>query len=402
MARVVFSDFQGKTTPRFLRSILPAQENFHFFSCAVTPAFLRKKGFFLLWALDNAEVFDYNRCNVSKKHFNFIKMSKRITIRDVAQSAGMSLATVSGVLNGETRFSEKTTKHVWEVANRLNYMPSASARGLRSGVSGERVKTGIIMHIVHMSNVVPYHDRAQETDVYRLSWQARRHSLFVIPYCYYREAGFQCPPLLNDLIDGAVIGTPHLEIVNTVKAKVPVVLMDVPFSMDFVDVPIVNIDHRYGFLCAMNELKKRGHRRVALVSSSFMPEENFTSGETQMKKMIEDAACSAGLEIVPECSLCDSITAENHDAKMREYAQQIAPAIRAGRMTAIVAPHIYYHLSLKKEFAFQSEPNARNAAYASQHWKLSINSHQNTPPAFTLQKVSRGMNCQLHTGETIR
>ena len=43
-----------------------------------------------------------------------------------------------------------------------------------------------------------------------------------------------------------------------------------------------------------------------------------------------------------------------------------------------------------------------NAAYASQHWKPSINSHQNTPPAFTLQKVSRGMSCQLHTGETIR
>ena len=43
-----------------------------------------------------------------------------------------------------------------------------------------------------------------------------------------------------------------------------------------------------------------------------------------------------------------------------------------------------------------------NAAYASQHWKLSINSHRNTPPAFTHQKVSRGMSCQLHTGETIR
>ena len=28
--------------------------------------------------------------------------------------------------------------------------------------------------------------------------------------------------------------------------------------------------------------------------------------------------------------------------------------------------------------------------------------HKFTPPAFTLQKVSRGMSCQLHTGETIR
>ena len=86
-------------------------------------------------------------------------MTKRITIKDVAQHAGMSLATVSGVLNGETRFSEKTTKHVWEVANRLNYMPSASARGLRSGASGERVRTGLIMHIVHMSNVAVFHGR---------------------------------------------------------------------------------------------------------------------------------------------------------------------------------------------------------------------------------------------------
>ena len=157
-------------------------------------------------------------------------MTKRITIKDVAQHAGMSLATVSGVLNGETRFSEKTTKHVWEVANRLNYMPSASARGLRSGASGERVRTGLIMHIVHMSNVVPFHDWNQETDVYRLSWLARARNLFAIPYCYYKQAGFQCPPLLNDLIDGAIIGTPHLEIVNTVKAKVPVYLMDVPFK----------------------------------------------------------------------------------------------------------------------------------------------------------------------------
>lgn len=278
-------------------------------------------------------------------------MTKRITIKDVAQHAGMSLATVSGVLNGETRFSEKTTKHVWEVANRLNYMPSASARGLRSGASGERVRTGLIMHIVHMSNVVPFHDRNQETDVYRLSWQARARNLFAIPYCYYKQGGFQCPPLLNDLIDGAIIGTPHLEIVNTVKAKVPVVLMDVPFSMDFVDVPMVNIDHRYGFLTLMGELKKRGHRRIALVCSTYLLEKNSMSLELQIREAIETAARLTEMEIDPDYSLVDSISLKNHDMKMHEYALHVAPAIRERKITAIVGAHIYYHLSLMKEFA---------------------------------------------------
>ena len=126
--------------------------------------------------------------------------------------------------------------------------------------------------------------------------------------------------------------------------------MDVPFSMDFVDVPMVNIDHRYGFLTLMDELKKRGHRRIAVISSTYLLEAAFTSPESQIRETIENAARLAGVEIDPDYSLADSITLKNHDMKMHEYALRVAPAIRERRITAIVGAHIYYHLSLMKEF----------------------------------------------------
>lgn len=60
----------------------------------------------------------------------------RVGIRDVAAAAGVSITTVSDVLNGKGRLSDATRGHVREVASRLGYRPSAAARTLRTGKSG--------------------------------------------------------------------------------------------------------------------------------------------------------------------------------------------------------------------------------------------------------------------------
>ncbi len=273
-------------------------------------------------------------------------MTKRITIRDIANQANMSLATVSGVLNGETRFSDKTRKHVWDIANRLNYTPSESARVLRASRSEERRKTGVIMHIVHMLNIVPKHDRDQEADVYRLAWQAQMRGQFVIPYCYYQQDGFQCPPLLNGLVDGAIIGTPHLEVVNTVKAKVPVVLMDVPFSTQLVDVPMVNIDYRFGYLMAFEELKKLGHKSVIPVSPGPLTNDVYIY-DNYVSHSMREAAILAGMELLSGGEL-GSITTETHEQKMLEIARKLAPEIRNGNITAITSVNMCYASTLMK------------------------------------------------------
>lgn len=58
-----------------------------------------------------------------------------VTIKDVAQAAGVSISTVSKVLNGHYSISEKTADHVRRVMRELNYYPSANAQNFASGAS---------------------------------------------------------------------------------------------------------------------------------------------------------------------------------------------------------------------------------------------------------------------------
>ena len=56
----------------------------------------------------------------------------KITIRDVAREAGVSIATVSNALNGSDVVKPKTREHVMEAARRLNYIPNVNGRQLRA------------------------------------------------------------------------------------------------------------------------------------------------------------------------------------------------------------------------------------------------------------------------------
>ena len=58
----------------------------------------------------------------------------KVTIRDVAEAAGVSVSAVSYILNGSTKkkYSEATVKAVRRAAERLAYTPNNLARGMRS------------------------------------------------------------------------------------------------------------------------------------------------------------------------------------------------------------------------------------------------------------------------------
>ena len=59
---------------------------------------------------------------------------KHITIKDVAKQAGVSVATVSYVMNNRTdvKITDETRKKVLQVANLLNYSPNQAAKALAS------------------------------------------------------------------------------------------------------------------------------------------------------------------------------------------------------------------------------------------------------------------------------
>ena len=51
-----------------------------------------------------------------------------VTIKDVAEAAGVSISTVSKVLNGHYSISEKTAQRVRGIMREMNYYPNASKR----------------------------------------------------------------------------------------------------------------------------------------------------------------------------------------------------------------------------------------------------------------------------------
>lgn len=72
-------------------------------------------------------------------------MSKKYTIRDIAKQAGVSVATVSYVINhrDDQRISEETKKKVWQIINLLDYRPNSSAKSL---ATSKTYNIALIMH----------------------------------------------------------------------------------------------------------------------------------------------------------------------------------------------------------------------------------------------------------------
>ena len=58
-----------------------------------------------------------------------------ITIKDVAREAGVSVSTVSKVINGHYSISEATAAHVRETMRALGYYPNASAQSFARGAT---------------------------------------------------------------------------------------------------------------------------------------------------------------------------------------------------------------------------------------------------------------------------
>lgn len=59
-------------------------------------------------------------------------MSERPKIKDIAERAGVSVATVSRALSGSSLVTDETRKRIHDLARELNYRPNVSARNLRT------------------------------------------------------------------------------------------------------------------------------------------------------------------------------------------------------------------------------------------------------------------------------
>lgn len=68
---------------------------------------------------------------------------RQVTLRDVAQLAGVSVATASKAINGKAEVSPDTRRRVLDVAERLSFTPNALARAILDGHTGT---VGLLTH----------------------------------------------------------------------------------------------------------------------------------------------------------------------------------------------------------------------------------------------------------------
>jgi len=186
-----------------------------------------------------------------------MKKEKESTIYDVARVAGMSIATVSRVFNKSPLVTEKTVKHVMEVAQKLNFSPSASARGL----SGGRQETiGIVLPILYgnfFSDLIYSMQALAEGKGYDIVVAGQKGS---------PEDLFATVKKLSTKIDGLILMY-HKEGVKGEMArrfpKLPVVMLSrfVKFK-EHVDMVL---DNFAGAKMATEHLIERGHRKIAQI-----------------------------------------------------------------------------------------------------------------------------------------
>ncbi|WP_291147889.1 LacI family DNA-binding transcriptional regulator [Flavobacterium sp. UBA7680] len=196
---------------------------------------------------------------------------KKITIKDIAKQAEVSISTVSFVINGKGEkmaISPPVIKKVQDVAQKLQYKPSMIASSLRTG------KTRSIGLIVE--------DIANQffADLARVIEDEAKNIDYRVFYCSTGDDNDRSEELVQSLLQANVEGfiiTPTKNLERTIgmllKMQKPVVLIDRYFANQ--KVSHVAMDNYEGSYSAVKYLIEKGRKNIAVV--------NIKTGMIQMK-----------------------------------------------------------------------------------------------------------------------
>jgi LacI family transcriptional regulator len=184
------------------------------------------------------------------------------TIRDVAAKAGVSVATVSRVLNGKNIVRDETTAQVLEAARELRYVPNVAARTL----SIRRTQTiGIVLPEMHgefFSEVIRGVDVA-----------ARGHGYHILVSGSHSDAQEMMAMVeaMRGRVDGLVVMAPDVA-VDSLADDLPLVLLN---SSD-THHDAITIDNYGGARELMRHLSSLGHTQIAFITG---PQQNADARE---------------------------------------------------------------------------------------------------------------------------
>ncbi|GAA4697372.1 transcriptional regulator, LacI family [Promicromonospora umidemergens] len=210
-----------------------------------------------------------------------------VTLRDVADAAGVSIATASRALTGKNRVSKATTAHVSRVAERLGYRVNVFGRALREGTDGA---VGVIVPVI--SN--PFYGQL----VHSLEEQLREHSLELIIADSHGDVARErerLRMLVQRRVEGIVIvpsdASASLDAVAEAADDVPLVQLD--RRVEEAPTDFVGVDNERGIALLVNHLGERGATEIVLVAS-----DDTTSAGRERRAAFDREIARRGLPVL--------------------------------------------------------------------------------------------------------
>ncbi|MCB7318535.1 LacI family DNA-binding transcriptional regulator [Lacrimispora sp. 210928-DFI.3.58] len=187
----------------------------------------------------------------------------QVTIREIAKEAGVSLGTVSHVLNRTASVSEEKSRAVLEAVKKLGYKPNQAARMLKNKNS----KTiGLLLPDIGNPFYAELARGAED--------MANSHEYTVLVCNNDRNPEKEeryLSTLANKQVDGIIV----VKLANSVEklkqyfAPKQIVLIDseeLPCERENSQIQMVNLNEREGASIAMNYLYHNGHRNIAHIA----------------------------------------------------------------------------------------------------------------------------------------
>lgn len=208
----------------------------------------------------------------------------RIKLTDVAQKAGVSVTTVSRVINHHGYLSDKTKQKVLAAMQALNYQPNSVARSLQ----GKQLK---LIGLIFPNLTNPFFAELIEQIEGDFFKEGYKVILCNAGYNRQKERTY-LRMLMANQVDGIIAGAHNIGITEYQRLGLPIVSFDRKLAKD---VPIVSCNNYEGIKLSVTYLRQKGCHHLTFV------------GNKQQKGNPTDQRLQAYLETTKKLGLTQSL-----------------------------------------------------------------------------------------------
>lgn len=268
------------------------------------------------------------------------KHTQKPNIRMVSKEAGVSIATVSRVLNSSPIPTESTRQRVLEAVRSVGYQPDVSfseaVRNRNRVQSGRSKHTGIVAFLTNQRVYQGYHSPTgfYSRSAEGLEGELRKQRCHLIWSVVDSEKSVIPPAIAENRVDGVVIeGDIPRMLLEVLAKQLPTVLISRSFPE--LSASSVVINGQQAIRCQLKYLWELGHRRIVL----FQPTVNLPQFRI-CEFAYRDFYAAQGLPIpCPDLLTPREINSATHEQVMKQYTKEMFAS--NPRPTAIVATNVY-------------------------------------------------------------